>query len=302
MTNALYLLGLGMLAAGTAASFDAQAQRPAQASDVRTRDLYVSVVDSKGAAATGLTAADFAVREDGVAREVVRAVPAEEPLDIVLLVDDSQAATRAIPHLRDGLGQFIDRLSGKASIGIVTIGERPTSVVERTTDVAAMKKGVSRIFARPGTGAYFLEGIVEVSRGFQKREAKRPPVIVALTIEGLEFSNDQYERVLDELYRSGATLHVLAIGTPVTPASDELRNKGVVAARGTETTGGRREQLLSEMGIPGALTQLAGELLNQYVVTYGRPDALVPPEKVQVTVTKPGLTARARTRLPQTRK
>jgi hypothetical protein len=53
------------------------------------------------------------------------------------------------------------------------------------------------------------------------------------------------------------------------------------------------------MAIPDALKKLAGELLNQYVVTYGRPDALVPPEKVQVSVTKPGLTARARTRLPQ---
>jgi hypothetical protein len=302
MTNAVYLLGLGMLAAGTAAGLDAQAQRPAQASDVRTRDIYVGVVDSKGVAATGLTAGDFAVREDGVAREVLRAVPAEEPLDIVLLVDDSQASTRAIPNLRDGLGQFIDRLSGKASIGIVTIGERPTSVVERTTDVAALKKGVSRIFARPGTGAYFLEGIIEVSRGFQMREAKRPPVIVALSMEGVEFSNTAHERVLEELYKSGATLHVLAIGNPVTPTSDELRNKAVVAARGTQATGGRREQLLSEMGIAAALTQLAGELVNQYVVTYGRPDTLVPPQKVQVTVTKPGLTARARTHLPQTRK
>jgi hypothetical protein len=64
-------------------------------------------------------------------------------------------------------------------------------------------------------------------------------------------------------------------------------------------TGGRREQLLSELAIPDALGKLADELLNQYVVTYGRPDALVPPEKVDVTVNKPGLTARARTRLPQ---
>jgi len=299
MKNALYLLALAVIATAAAPTLGAQTQRPAQASDARTRDIYVSVVDSKGVAATGLTAADFSVREDGVAREVLRAVPAKEPLDIVLLVDDSQAATRAIPNLRDGLTQFVDRLSGKASIGIVTVGERPTSVVERTTETAALKKGISRTFARPGSGAYLLEGIIEVSRGFQKRETMRPPAIIALSMEGVEFSNAQYEQVLKELYDSGATLHVLAIGTPVAMSSDELRNKSFVAARGTEDTGGRREQLLSEMAIPDALKKLAGELLNQYVVTYGRPDALVPPEKVQVSVTKPGLTARARTRLPQ---
>lgn len=294
-----YALSLLALSATVTLADATGAQRQPQASDARSRDIYVSVVDAKGVAATGLTAADFTVREDGAPREVLRAEPAREPLDVVVLVDDSQAATRAIPYLRDGLNQFIDRLNGKASIGIVTIGERPTSIAERTTDPAALKKGVSRIFARPGAGAYLLEGIIDVSRGFQKREAVRP-VIVALTVEGVEFSNAQHERVLKDLYASGAALHVLAIGTPVSMDlrdDDELRNKNLVVAEGTEATGGRREQLLAEMAIPDALGKLAGELLNQYVVTYGRPEALVPPGKIRVSVKKPGLTARARTRL-----
>ena len=45
--------------------------------------------------------------------------PATEPLDIILLVDDSQAATASIPYIRDGLTKFVDRLQGKAKIGIV---------------------------------------------------------------------------------------------------------------------------------------------------------------------------------------
>jgi VWFA-related protein len=294
--NSLILLALGVSA--LTLRLDAQAPRQAQATDSKTRDIYVSVVDGKGAAVTGLAAKDFTVREDGVAREVLRAVPATAPLDIVLLVDDSQAATTAIPYLRDGLTRFVERLQGKASIGLVTIGERPTSVTERTSDTAAIKKGISRIFARPGSGAYLLEGIVETSRGFQKRDTERP-VIVAIATEGVEFSNQSYERVLDALYASGATLHVLMVGSPSSSLSDEIRNRNITVAQGTEGTGGRREQLLTELAIPDALTKLADELLSQYVVTYGRPEALVAPEKVQVTVDKPGLTARARTRLPQ---
>jgi len=297
MKNSLYLVALTVCA--LAVPLAAQVPpRQAQATDPRTRDLYVSVINDKGAAVTGLTARDFTVREDGVAREVLRAAPATAPLDIILLVDDSQAATRAIPYMRDGLTRFVERLEGKAAIGLVTIGERPTSVTERTTDVAALKKGISRMFARPGSGAYLLEGILETSRGFQKRDVERP-VIVAIAMEGVEFSNAQYERVLDALHASGATLHVLAVGTPSDSMSDEIRNKNILVARGTEETGGRREQLLAELAIPDALGKVADELLNQYVVTYGRPDALVPPEKVRVTVDKPGLTARARTRVPQ---
>ena len=269
------------------------AQQKAAAS--KTAQIYVSVVDSKGDAVPGLTVRDFTVREDGNAREVLRAEPATEPLDVMLIVDDSQAATAAIPYLRDGLTKFVERMQGKAQIGIVTIGERPTSMAQYTTDAAALKKGIGRIFARPGSGAYLLEGVRDVSRGLQRREGPRP-VIIALTTEGVEFSNLQYERVLEDLRKSDATFHALAIGSPAAMTSDEMRNRGLLLAEGTKETGGRHDQLLTPMAIPDRLQQVAGELLNQYLVTYGRPETLIPPEKVQVTTTRQGLTARARTR------
>lgn len=290
MKSAGVLLLFACLLVGPAAT----AQQKAAAS--KTAQIYASVVDGKGNAVPGLTARDFAVREDGNAREVLRAEPATDSLDVMLIVDDSQAATTSIPYLRDGLTKFLDRMQGKAKIGLVTIGERPTSVVEYTTDIAALKKGVNRIFARPGGGAYLLEGVRDVSRGFKMREGIKRPVIIALTVEGIEFSNLQYERVLDDLRASGATFHALAIGTPAATVSDELRNRGLLLAEGTKETGGRRDQLLTPMAIEERLQQVAGELLNQYLVTYGRPETLIPPEKVQVTTSKPGLTARARTR------
>lgn len=295
MKSAAFSLLFACLAL-TAASPAAQ-QR---AADSKTARIYVTVVDDKGTAVPGLGVRDFAVREDGTAREVLAVAPATEPLDVMLLVDDSQAATTSIPFIRDGLTKFVERMQGKAKIGLVTIGERPTSVVEYTTDTAALQKGIGRIFARPGSGAYLLEAVRDVSRGLQRREGPRP-AIIALTSEGVEFSNLQYERVLEDLRKSEATFHALAIGTPAATVSDELRNRGMLLAEGTKESGGRRDQLLSPMAIPERLQQLAGELLNQYVVTYGRPETLIPPEKVQVTTTRPGLTARARTRATATK-
>lgn len=292
MKSAVFTLVAGCLLAAAAPSAQTQ---PA---DGRTQSIYVGVVDGKGNAVTGLTAKDFVVREDGVAREVLRVEPSSEQLDIVLLVDDSQAATEMIPHMRDALTRFVARMQGKAKVGIVTVGERPTSVVERTSDPEALKKGIGRIFARGGSGAYLLEGINEVLRGFRGRELMRP-TIVALTAEGVEYSNLQHERVNRDLVASGAALHVLAIGTPAPTDTDEMRNRNLVLAEGSEFTGGRREQLLSAMALEDRLEQLSAELVNQYVVTYGRPETLIPPEKVQVTVNTAGLTARTRTRLPK---
>ena len=269
-----------------------------QTAGSRERDIYVSVVDSKGVAVPGLSAADFTVREDGVGREVSKAVPATDPVSVIFLVDDSQASTAAIPYLRDGLTHFMDLMQGKGKVGIVTVGERPTSLLENTSDLAAQKKAIGRLFARPGSGAYLLDGIVEVSKGIRLRNTTRAH-IVALSIEAVEFSNLHKESVLKDLLASGATLHVLAIGSPASVESDEMRNRAMVIADGTEQTGGRREQLLTPMAIDDHLTRLAGELANQYVVTYTRPEALIQPEKVQVSVKKPGLTARARTRLPE---
>ena len=262
----------------------------------RTRDVYVSVLDSKGPV-RGLTAADFTVREDGQAREVLKAGPATEPLDVALLLDDSQAADPAVQHLRDGARAFIDRLVGKAHIALITFGERPTIATDYTNNTELLKKGIGRVFPRPGAGAYLLDAIVEVSRGLRKRESKRP-VIVAVTMEGTEFSNLYYQAVLKDLQASGATLHVLAVGTPSSSQDDEMRNRNLVIAEGTERTGGRREQLLSVMAIPDKLKEVADELLNQYVVTYGRPETLVPPEKVDVRVNRKDVTVRAPNRLP----
>ena len=262
---------------------------------MRTRDVYVSVLDSKSVPVRGLSAADFTVREDGAAREVLKAGPATAPMQIIVLIDDSEAATNAIHRMREGLTGFVDKLQGRAEIGLVTIGERPTSLVQYTTDTAALKKGIGRLFARPGAGAYLLEGIQEVSRGLEKREPARP-VIVAMTTEGVEFSNLQHEQVLKGLQASGAAFHVIAIGMPSASMSDEMRNRNIVIAEGTERTGGRRDQLLAESSLTEALPRLADELLNQYVVTYGRPETLIPPEKIQVSVSRPGVTVRARTR------
>jgi VWFA-related protein len=271
----------------------------APSAQVKTVDAYVSVVDSKGDPAKGLADTDFRVREDGVIREVRKAGVATDLLSIALLVDDSQALTPALQMVREALDGFIGALDGKAEIAIVTFGERPTIAIDYTTDRKKLIDAAHRIFPRAGGGAYLLDAIVDVSKGLAKREAKRPVIAVLAIDNEIEFSNRHYTQVLDDLAKSRAALHVVTLGSPNASETDEMRNRNQVIAIGTERTGGRRDNVLALTGAAPRMKQLANELIYQYVVTYVRPDTLIPPEKIEVTVSKPGLTARARTRNPE---
>lgn len=302
MTHPLLAVSLAAsLAAYPVSAGGASTAAPQERSQgTRNIDIYVSVLDD-GTPVKDLGADDFVVREDGNIREVLKAGPATEPVTLSILVDDSQAAEPVIQEMRRGLTAFVEQLQGQAQIALATFGERPTSLVDYTENTETLKRGITKIFSRQGSGAYLLDALVEVSRGLQKRETAARPVILALTVEGIEFSNRYYEPVLDELRKSGATLHVLAIGTPSDSLSDEMRNRNLVLARGTSETGGRRDQVLAASALPEKLKQVGQELLNQYVVTYVRPETLIPPEDLDVTVKRPGLTVRAPERAPTPR-
>jgi VWFA-related protein len=256
------------------------------------RSLYVSVLDDKGAPIPDLGPADFIVREDNVAREVLRVAPASDPMLIALLVDTSQASTNFIRDYRQALPLFIDAVTGDDAggrnlVSLIGIGERPTILTDYTANKADLNKGVQRLFAIQSAGTYLLDGIIEVSQGIKKRQPERA-VIVAVTSEGPELSDRNYQTVLDALHASGAALHVIVLGTPVNRSQD----RQIVLSRGTEETGGRYDNIFVSSGLDMKLKQVAAELNSQYRVTYARPQSLIPPERVKIDTTRSKATAR----------
>ena len=261
------------------------------------RSMYVSALDETGAPAPDLGPSDFVVREDNVAREVLRVAPADAPMQVAVIVDNSEAAGDHIADIRRGLADFVDLMTAPSATGrnndlaIVTVGERPTILADFTRDRAQLQKGVNRIFAQSRSAAYLLQGLIEVSHGLKKREAQRP-VIVAITAEGPEYSSRYFEQVLAPLREAGAQFHALVLGPPSNDIGDEAHNRAVVLDEGTRTSGGRYENLLASTALPATLKRLAAELTHQYLVTYARPQSLIPPEHVTVRAARPGLTAR----------
>lgn len=276
------LLGIAVFAA--TAHLAAQAQQ---------RALYVTALDKGGNPVSELQPSDVIVREDDQTREVLLVAPASEPMQIAILVDNSEAAERYIRDYRDALPAFVSALtadaqvSGKHEIALIALGERPTILADYTTDPARVQKGIDRVFAVSGSAVYFLDGVIETSRGIIRRGNPRP-VIVAIITEGPDLSERHYRQVLEPLRTSGAALHIVTLGAPRNMEDD----RSMVLDSGPKQSGGSFNTLLVGSALTGRLKQLATEITHQFRVTYARPNRLLPPEKVTVTSKRPGLTLR----------
>jgi VWFA-related protein len=258
------------------------------------RAMYVTALNGAGEPVAGLGPSDFVVREDNVAREVLKVEPAVEPMQVALLVDTSQAARNDIAHLRSALPGFVKTLTSgdvKNEVALIAFGERPHVLTNYTFNAKELQKGIDRIWSMQGSGAYFLDAIIETCQGFKKRKADRP-VIVAILSEGPELSNRQHDQVIEPLQANFAALHTITLGRPRGDMSDEGRERNIVLDEGTRDTGGRRTELLTPMALDGELKLLADELTHQYKITYARPQSLIPPEHVSVSSAKAGVTAR----------
>jgi hypothetical protein len=256
------------------------------------RSIYASALDQSGAPVPNLGPADFVVREDKVAREILTVAPATDAMQIALLVDNSQAGEQYTRDYREALPAFINAIAADESgarhqIAVITLAERPTINTDYTFDFQQAVKGAGRIFGTPGSGSYLLDGIIEISKGISKKNLTRP-VIVAITTEGPELSDRQYVTVLEPLRESGASLNVVTVGTP----RNQNYDRSVVIDMGTRDTGGRNDVVMTGSALTGRMKQIANELTHQYRVTYARPDTLIPPEQVTIAAAKPGLTVR----------
>jgi hypothetical protein len=256
------------------------------------RVVYVSAWDeTTHAPVTGLGVEAFTVREDGRAREVLRVTPATSPMPIAILVDNSQAARDHIADIRKGLTSFVKAMHGVGPIAIVGVADRPTILRDYTTDPKQQLDGVNRVFAMPDSGATLLDAIVETSRGLEKREEDRAAIVI-LTTENIEFSTRHYDDVLEGLAKGGAMLHAIVLTTPAGTRLDEpARNRAFVLDRGPKDSGGTRVDVLASQAFEQKLLELAAILKSQHRVVYARPQALIPPEKIEIASAKAGVEA-----------
>ncbi|MGE0816609.1 MAG: vWA domain-containing protein [Vicinamibacterales bacterium] len=258
----------------------------------RERVAFVALVDERsGAPVDEWSAGDIVIREDKVAREVLRITPATGPMPIAILVDTSAAAEPAVPDLRNAIKGFVGALGGLGPTALISFGERPTVIADYSNAAGALDTGIGRIFSRPGSGATLIEAVLETARGLGRRESERAAIVV-VAAGGPELSTMHHAQALDALRASGATLHVVTLAPPGRARfTDEQRERDALLDRGVRLTGGLRRDVLASIAFAPALADVARVLTHQRRVVYARPQSLIPPETLEVTAARPGFVA-----------
>jgi len=254
--------------------------------------LYVSAVNKSGEPVEGLGPDAFVVKENGVKREILRVSRAVEPIDITLMIDDSTAATDNILYMRRALPGFITALSPTNPVALIGLADRPTIITPSTTDTKKLTKAAEGLFARPATGATLLDGIFEVSKGLQSRSDASRAAIVAVITDGQEFTNRYSKDVVAEARRARAAVYLVMIGRFEHEQEHSIRERSFFISDAPPATGGRSFTMLSPNGLQQNLNKVAHDLLSQYKVVYGRPQQTIPPDSVEVTSAREGISVR----------
>ncbi len=253
-----------------------------------TRTLYVTVADNKGAPVTDLTAADFAVKEGGKARDISSAEPAKTRMRTAVMIDERLLSDGST---RNGIFEFMKRLQPNSEFAIITVGLRNTTVVDYTSDLNTIVAAINKFTLNPGPISNFGEGILDFSKKLVQQRPPRPVIVAIVVPGGGEVGGGDVTETLNALRQTGAML------SAVTLVSGGGSGEQIIE-EGAKQSGGRRIEINVPTAIPKALNQIADDLSSQYQITYTLPDGVKMDKKVSVSVSRKGISLRAPSAIP----
>ena len=295
---------VGVAAVSVAALLQA-APAPQKGGDKTT---YCIAIGADEKPVTNMTKDDFAIREDQVDRTVVSAKQATDPIDIVLIIDTSKSSSSpdSIALLRDGLVSFAKTLYGgpaPVTMSVVNSAGSSVTVAENKKSLDDVTKTLQKTFADTTSGGtVILEAIADAAKQLAKSPDPRRAIVVVNMDAISEGSSLNPPDVLQKLIASGASLWAVTYQNQATKnlsatgssqsggggSSSKGAGNGSSVGMGnlgqtrelvlqrSPALGGARFPIEAASGLQARLNEVASFLVNQYAVTYTRPDGPLP--------------------------
>jgi len=268
-----------------------QEQQPIFKSNVRTVPIYATVVDASGRLAPDLEQADFTILDNGKPADVSLFSNESQPFTAVVMLDTSASMTANLKLLNRAAEQFLLRLLpvDRAQVGAFNdkIQLSGTFTNNRDELIGALD---DLYFGNP---TRLNDGIAAGLDALQGIDGRR---VVLVFTDGEDTSSRIGFKTVLERARDEEVM-VYSIGLE----SEYFNGMRVVKSRPSrdlrkisDETGGGYFELLKTAELAPTFSRVAQELRSQYLIGFAPAALDGKVHKLDVKVTKPGMTVRAR--------
>src|SRR5690349_2079903 len=265
-----------------------------------------SVTDRNGRAISGMRESDFTVWENGVERRVTNVSPANEPFNLVLLLDVSGSVEERMDFIRKAARDFLRTASPQDRISIISFRDDIQVISDFSTDRRLLSKKLDEIDAGGGTALYDALGYV-LSEPVKKLHGERTAIVVMSDGDDNK-SFLPFPAILEALLESGALVYPLYVPSGLVPESsvpkpeitiDPLRTRYLTLTTRAEEEGRKLAAASGGVYYPirrledlqKAYDDVVAQLRSAYTITYASNSASASP-RVRVRTNRDGASVR----------
>ncbi|HJS25127.1 MAG TPA: VWA domain-containing protein [Pyrinomonadaceae bacterium] len=180
-----------------------------------------SVTDRNGRAIGGMRESDFTVWENGIERRVTNVAPANEPFNLVLLLDVSGSVEERMDFIRKAARDFLRTTSPQDRISIISFRDDIQIISDFSTDRQMLSRKLDEIDAGGGTALYDALGYI-LSEPLKRLRGERTAIVVMSDGDDNK-SFLPFPAILEALLESGALVYPLYVPSGLIPETSVPR-------------------------------------------------------------------------------
>lgn len=265
-----------------------------------------SVIDRHGRAISGMRESDFTVWENGIERRVMKVAPANEPFNLVLLLDVSGSVEERMDFIRKAARDFLRTASPQDRISIISFRDDVQVISDFSTDRQMLSRKLDEIDAGGGTALYDALGYV-LSEPLRRLRGERTAIVVMSDGDDNK-SFVPFPAILEALSESGALVYPLYVPSGLIPETsvprpeitiDPLRTRYLTLTTRAEEEGRKLATASGGVYYPirrledlqKAYDDVVAQLRSAYTITYASNSVSIAP-RVRVRANRDGASVR----------